>query len=352
MHPILVRRQRLAAYLAGWTLAGAVLAAAPWLAGESGLGSALAFVVPLALIYGFVCLAVWYPCRATPLASSSLARLAATHLSAAFLTSGLWCGAAILVARLAWHSEVRGTTYLFSAGVLLYLLAVAVHYLLIALEASRLAERRVLQAEVAAREAELRALRAQVNPHFLFNSLNSIGSLAGSDPLAARRMCLLLGDFLRQSLRLGGRDRIPLADELALVANYLEIERVRFGARLQVEEDVEESARACSVPPLVLQPLVENAVVHGVAQRLEGGAVRCVARREGALLRIALENPCDADRPLGRGAGVGLDNVRRRLAATYGDQARLETSEAGGRFRAVVTLPAENAPATQLEVAW
>jgi LytS/YehU family sensor histidine kinase len=346
MHPILERRQRLLVYLSGWALAGAVLAAAPWAAGETGLGSALAFVVPLSLLYGFVCLAVWYPCRATPLASSGLARLAATHLSAALLASGLWCGAAIGVARLAWHSEARGTTYLFSAGVLLYLLAVAVHYLLIALDESRRAERRALQADVAAREAELRALRSQVNPHFLFNSLNSIGSLAGSNPQAARRMCLLLGDFLRQSLRLGGRERISLADELALCANYLEIERVRFGARLQVEEDVEERARACRVPPLLLQPLVENAVVHGVAQRLEGGAVRCAARLADGALRITLENPCDGDRPRGGGAGVGLDNVRRRLAASYGADARLESAESDGWFRVVVTLPADLAPAT------
>ncbi len=345
MHPILERRDRLGAYLVGWALAGGVLAVAPWAAGEATLGSALAFVVPLALVYGFVCLAVWYPCRATPLASAGLVRVVATHLSAALLASSLWCAAAALVARLAWHRQPRGATYLFSAGVLLYLLAVALHYLLIALEESRRAERRALQAHLEAREAELRALRAQVNPHFLFNSLNSIGALAGSDPSAARRMCLLLGDFLRQSLRLGARERIALADELALVANYLEIERVRFGARLQVEEDVEEAARACRVPPLVLQPLVENAIVHGVAQRLEGGAVRCAARLEGSELRIVLENPCDADRPRGRGAGVGLDNVRRRLAATYGGGAGLETGESGGVFRVIVTLPAELTPA-------
>jgi LytS/YehU family sensor histidine kinase len=341
MHPVLERRDRLGAYLVGWALAGGVLAVAPWAAGEATLGSSLAFVVPLALVYGFVCLAVSYPCRATPLASTGLVRVVATHLSAALLASGLWCAAAALVARLAWHRQPRGATYLFSAGVLLYLLAVALHYLLIALEQSRLAERRALQADVMAREAELRALRAQVDPHFLFNSLNSIGALAGSDPQASRRMCLLLGDFLRQSLRLGGRERIALADELALVANYLEIERVRFGTRLQVEEAIEDAARGCRVPPLLLQPLVENAIVHGIAQRLEGGAVRCAAGVESGELRIVIENSCDADRPRGRGAGVGLDNVRRRLAASYGGAARLQTAESDGVFRVALSLPAE-----------
>ncbi len=341
MHPILERRQRLLAYLLGWAVAGALLAAAPWAAGETRLGSALAFVVPLSLVYGFVCLAVWYPCRATPLRSAGLARILGTHLSAALLASAMWCGAAVLLARLVWRSGADGLTYLYAAGVLLYLLAVALHYLLIALEESRLAERRALESDVAAREAELRALRAQVNPHFLFNSLNSIGSLAGSDPQAARRMCLLLGDFLRQSLRLGARPRIALADELAIGANYLEIERVRFGSRLQVEEEIAEEARACRIPPLLLQPLLENAVVHGIAHRLEGGTVRCAARRQGAALVLTVENPCDADRPRGRGAGVGLENVRRRLAAAYGSEGRMQAAEEDGSYRVVLSLPAE-----------
>jgi hypothetical protein len=115
-------------HLAGWALAGGVLALAPWAAGESTLVGSLAFVVPMSLVYGFVCLAVWYPCRGTPLRSAGLVRLVATHLSAALLAGGLWSAAAALVSRLAWHRPVRATTYLFSAGVLLYLLAVALHY--------------------------------------------------------------------------------------------------------------------------------------------------------------------------------------------------------------------------------
>jgi hypothetical protein len=341
MHPILERRQWLWAYMLAWAAAGAVLAAAPWAAGEAALGAALTFTVPLAMVYGFVCLAVWYPCRATPVATAGLPRLVATHLTAALLASGLWWGAARLLARLLRYAEVPSGTYLVSAGVLLYLLAVALHYLLIALEDSRAAERRALESNVAAREAELRALRAQINPHFLFNSLNSIGSLAGTDPQAARRMCLLLGDFLRQSLRLGARERIALADELALGANYLEIERVRFGARLQVEEDIAEAARGCRVPPLLLQPLLENAIVHGIAHSLEGGAVRVTATVAGSTLSVTVENPCDADRPRGRGAGVGLDNVRRRLAAAYGTAGRVESAENEGRYRVEVSLPAD-----------
>ena len=157
---------------------------------------------------------------------------------------------------------------------LLFLLSLAVHYVLLAFEAAREAERRQLELEILAREAELRALRAQIDPHFLYNSLNSISALTGSDAPGARRMCLLLADFLRNTLEVSARQRIPLAEELALAERYLSIEQVRFGSRLRIERRVDETAPACLVPPLLLQPLVENAVTHGIARLLEGGVIR------------------------------------------------------------------------------
>src|SRR3989442_11676468 len=107
--------------------------------------------------------------------------------------------------------------------------------MILALEASHAAERHALESQLSPREAELRALRAQLNPHFLFNSLNSINALVGADPEAARRMCERLGDFLRRTLALGARDAVTLGEELALVDRYLDIEQVRFGSRLRVE---------------------------------------------------------------------------------------------------------------------
>src|SRR5262249_40432912 len=149
-----------------------------------------------------------------------------------------------------------------------------VHYLLLAFEFARQAERRQLQLEVLSRDAELRALRAQLDPHFLYNSLNSISALTAVDPAGARRMCVLLADFLRGTLAMSTRDRIPLEDELALTDRFLNIEQVRFGARLQVERQVDDAAARCRVPPLFLQPLVENAVTHGIAGLIDGGVIR------------------------------------------------------------------------------
>src|SRR6185436_18911903 len=112
------------------------------------------------------------------------------------------------------------------------------------------------------------------NPHFLFNCLNSISALTASDAARAREVCVRLSEFLRNTLGLGERESIPWKEELELARTYLEVERVRFGARLQVEMDVDDACVECKVPPLVLQPLVENAIKHGIATLVEGGTVR------------------------------------------------------------------------------
>ena len=215
-----------------------------------------------------------------------------------------------------------------------------VHYVLLAFEAARQAERRQLELEILTRDAELRALRAQIDPHFLFNSLNSISALTGSDAPGARRMCLLLGEFLRTTLDVSARERIPLADELALAERYLNIEQVRFGSRLQIERRVDDDATACLVPPLLLQPLVENAVTHGIGRSLEGGLIRLdVSRRDGRLA-IVVENPCEPDASVARPGGLGLDNVRRRLDAMFGRDARVDARVGGGQFHVELYLPA------------
>ena len=237
---------------------------------------------------------------------------------------------------------------LLGLGVALFLLTAAVHYLLIALGASQEAERRALEFEIASREAELRALRAQIHPHFLFNSLNSINALIASQPEEARRLCVRMADFLRRSLTVGSRETIPLAEELDLAEQLLSIERVRFGQRLSHTVVADEAARACAVPPLLLQPLVENAVTHGIAQTIEGGEIRIEAERRGPELRITIENPCDADAPGRKGTGIGLQNVRRRLLALHGDDADVRVLPGDTSFRVELRLPAR---ATRGEVA-
>ena len=162
---------------------------------------------------------------------------------------------------------------LIFAGAIGISLAVLGHYLAGAFQRSRNAERRALELQVLAREAELKSLRAQLDPHFLFNSLNSVAALIGNDTAAARQMCFLMAQFFRKSLTLAREQSIPLAEEVSLAETFLAIEKVRFGERLRSQFDIADDVRDVAVPPLMLQPLVENAVHHGVAHLLEGGEV-------------------------------------------------------------------------------
>jgi two-component system sensor histidine kinase AlgZ len=229
------------------------------------------------------------------------------------------------------------------SGVLLYFIIVGFFYVLIALEASRTAEARVLETSVLARDAELKALKAQVNPHFLFNSLNSISALTSIDAGRAREMCILLADFLRMTLGLGERAAVPLREELELLKRYLAIEKVRFGTRLAVEQEVDAQSEACLVPPLILQPLVENAIVHGIANLPQGGTIRLRARVSESFLQISIENSFDQEAATSRKGGLGLKNVRQRIEARYAQQGSVRATPEEDSFRVDLAIPAETA---------
>jgi LytS/YehU family sensor histidine kinase len=304
----------------------------------------------MTLVYAFQCLSVWYPVRRLAGADQRAAANAVVAGTLAALVSALiWCGLGWLWARALVAlgrppelvARVGAVLPLVAVvGVLFFAVAVLAHLVLAVVERSRAAERRALELQVLARDAELKALKAQLDPHFLFNSLNSVAALIGTDAPAARRMCFLMAGFFRKSLGLGRREAIPLAEEIYLAETFLAIEEVRFGDRLRARFEIEESALALAVPPLVLQPLVENAVHHGVAHLVEGGEVRVAARRRDDLLELTVENPCDPERPASRGAGVGLANVGARLEALFGHRARLAVEATPERFRVALLLPA------------
>jgi signal transduction histidine kinase len=347
MHPILSHSGRLALYLAFWLMVGMILSAP--LANQAALTrpASLMIALPLAVMYGFVCLSAWYVARSMPLGRTGVVRIAATAMTASISSSAAWLLLAGIWALALARTNVIAEpaigsaavqSLLFGFGLLLYLLSLAVGYLLVMFEHSRDADRRGFEVTVQAREAELRSLRAQIDPHFLFNSLHSISALTTIDPPSARRMCVLLAEFLRESVALGAESQITLAQELRLVEQYLDVELVRFGDRLRVAIDA-GGAGGALVPPLLLQPLVENAVTHGIAHTVEGGTLRLTASSSPATLRIVVENPCDPERPRRTGTGVGLANVRSRLRALHGNDAWVTTSEADGLWRTEVALP-------------
>lgn len=194
-------------------------------------------------------------------------------------------------------------------------------------------------------QARLDALAAQLNPHFLFNALNNIAETLHADPDAADAMIISLSALLRQSLDRSGKHLIPLADEIALMDHYLALQRLRLGDRLQVERAVGEGCDGALVPCLLLQPLAENAIVHGLGQRPSGGCLRLqVAAADGRLqLRLTSDGALQAGPP--SGSGIGLANVRERLDSLFGAQAQLTiASIAGNRTEVVISHPLLWAP--------
>ncbi len=348
MHPIFTRRERFFLYMAVWLVIAGLLcllfvamSALTWV-------EATALFLPMALLYAFMSLAALYLCKAFPLQQTPFLKLLPTLLAASLLTSSLWVavgkGLATLLARAAELTDLEpqfdaGVPLLLGFGTLLFLLSIVVHYLLLAFDATRAAERRALELQVLARDAELKALRSQLQPHFLFNSLNSISALTAMDPPAARAMTVRLAEFFRATLRLGQEHLIPLKEEFRLAEAFLSIEQVRFASRLLFSTTLDKECEDVSVPSLILQPIVENAVNHGISHLVEGGTITLEARRNGNAVLVRISNPCDAHRPGSNSTGVGLTNVRKRLESLYGNDARLMVQNGATKFTVELRIP-------------
>ena len=240
----------------------------------------------------------------------------------------------------------------------LYLAWAAVYVLAVTGSRLRDAERDRLQLRAALAEARMATLESQLNPHFLFNALNTVRALIVDDPAEARRAVTLLSALLRQTLATARAATHPLADELDLVRTYLALESLRFGDRLAVRVEAGPEALDAVVPALVVQTLAENAVKHGVARRRDGGEVAVTASAAGGRLTIRVSNPAPAApaTPPGtvpasgpaEGTGTGLANARERLALLHGDRARLTLCVDADRAVATVEMPVTLAPAVHV----
>jgi signal transduction histidine kinase len=354
MHPLLASRARLGTYLLGWVPIAALLTGIARSQDWTWIEAA-ALAVPLCFFAAILFLSTWFLCRALPLGRTleGLGTHGAAWGMAALLMGGLWSGLAWLLSRmLAWIPGLGalpqrvGTALpvLTGLGVLLYLASVALSYLMLAQERAIEAERKGAELQLLAQESELKALRAQLNPHFLFNSLNSLSALTAVDPARAREMCVLLSDFLRRSLGLGERRLVALREELDLAKAYLAIEQIRFGARLKLAWEVDPTAEPALLPTLLLQPLVENAIKHGIAALPEGGTLALTAEvREGHVI-VKVENPLDEDAPTPQGLGIGLRQVRQRLLGRFGNRARFEAGVQDNVHRITLVFPLETEP--------
>ena len=355
MHPILSNIRALVLYLAIWLIAG-LLFDIPYFSLHNGIWLPVLFTdIPLNLFFALLCLSSYYICKTFPLQQTSPTQLltvfpvaSAVVAFLSFIAGNIWIsfidglhiGPPVMPVYAQYMKELN-ILYMTAFLMLAFLFVAAVHYIMIFFQTEQESKQRVYELNILTQDAELRALRAQINPHFLFNSLNSISALTTANPEQARHMTILLADFFRKSLDMGTRDAITVAEELSLISDYLTIEQVRFGKRLQVQKSIDPSTTSCLLPPLILQPLVENAVRHGIANMLAGGTILIQTQWHGEQLQVIIENPIDPDTITKKGTGLGIRNVRARLDKLYNHSARADVVKTDSSFRVTLSIPAD-----------
>ena len=225
-------------------------------------------------------------------------------------------------------------------GMLLYAVAVLVYYLYVYVEQLNEKAANEIRLNRLLKDGELNLLKSQINPHFLFNSMNSVNSLIIKNPEQAQKMLVGLSDYLRYAVLATHREYSYMADEMENIVRYLSIEQLRFGDKLRYEPDIDPSALTVEIPAMLLQPLFENAIKHGVYESLE--AVRIVAKitKEDQYLNIEINNDFDEEGiSQKKGSGTGLQNIRERLRLQYGTSATMQAKAEKGVFTVVVKVP-------------
>ena len=346
IHPILSRRNRLITYWLIWIIIG--LGQSLLISYSSGISSTAAFSDGLfsAVIFGLAAIALWYPVNNFKAGINDFTMLLVNHLLMVVITLGIW----IFLTRFAvlaliqekeiyksfWEDSIY---YRLGAGAFIYVVVILAYYLLLSMDNIARKEMRQAKLENILKETELMMLRSQINPHFLFNSLNSISSLTISDPAKAREMVIKLSDFMRYALSRKEDRTVSLATELENLKLYLDIEKTRFGERLEFEEDLSDDSLDVKVPNMILQPLYENAIKHGVYESTGTVNVKLSTRKLDAAISISISNDYDPETIAPGGTGTGLSNVRRRLELYYGNRAWLKTQKEDRVFIAEIYIP-------------
>jgi len=297
--------------------------------------------------FALLSIGIWHICRKIPFGKVPFILLAFIHFILANIFSALW----IVIVYGSWYlqvgdemlqviplREIIGWQFMF--GIILYLLNAGVFYTIIYYRQFKEKELGEKELKILSREAQLNALKMQMNPHFLFNSLNSVNALIKDRPDQAREMMAKLSDLLRFSLDTKEKSLITLKEELDIMHKYLEIEEVRFTDRLKILETIEPGLESVKVPALLLQPLVENSVRHGLtARRGEGWIKINISSHDGNLL-ITISNLVKQGNFVKHGSGTSLENIRQRLSLLFQENSKLSIIDSeSGIFTIKLIIP-------------
>lgn len=300
------------------------------------------------LIYSSLALTLWYPFNFFNTAKPRTTTLISNLVISGAITISLWVVITkfIVLVVLPEQNDYQAYwnatfPYRIGTGVFIYSLIILSYYLFVSL--TNLSEKNAKEArlESLVKEIELKMLRSQINPHFLFNSLNSISSLTITDPEKAREMVVKLSEFMRYALSRKDEQPVSLQSELDNLWLYLDIEKVRFGDKLITETEITNECLDFKIPVMLLQPLYENAVKHGVYESTESVKIITHAKINNGYLEMSISNNYEPTPSLKRGTGTGLLNVSRRLELFYGNKASIKTTKENGIYSVTLYIPAE-----------
>lgn len=294
------------------------------------------------LLFG---LTLWYPTNFTDFEAKSSITVFVNHGIGALVTSALWIGLSYLILSKLITDETysiflsSSLIWRFLIGLLFYIIIVSIYYLIIYYNNFR--EKLKIESELNSlvKEAELRSLKYQINPHFIFNSLNSISALTISDPEKAREMTINLSTFLRGTLSKNEKQKTKLSEELKNVKLYLEIEKIRFEEKFELIEELTEDCLNLDVPNMLLQPIFENAIKHGVYESLDLVTTKIKCIRDGEYLKISVTNNFDKDAAPRKGEGIGLKNIENRLKLIYNRDNLLRVNKTDNSFAVDIFIP-------------
>ncbi len=345
-HPVLANRIRLTVWWLVWLFLTSVQSLLFYYAYGKFLSIGVLDSILSMLIYSGIALSLWYPFSFFNSGNVRVTTIVSNLVISGVISIVLW----VLITKYVMQTILpEGNSYpdywdatfayRIGSGVFIYALIVLSYYLFISL--TNLSEKNAREAKLESlvRETELKMLRSQINPHFLFNSLNSVSSLTVTDPEKARTMVVKLSEFMRYAL--SRKDELPvsLQSELENIRLYLDIEKVRFGDKLTTEETIENNCLDFKIPVLLLQPLYENAVKHGVYESTENVKIITLAKIIDGLIEITISNNYDTSTSSRKGTGTGLLNVNRRLELFYGNKASIKTSKENGIYTVKLYLP-------------
>lgn len=349
MHPVFTTPRVLFSIIGLWIALATLLTFAIGRQLELDFFTAAALFFPMLFFLFFFSISNFYISDHFSLENSHFFKLISVQILALLLTISIWlgCGAAyvqllIRLSELPWGQLYQDSLLTLALhGSMVYGFWVLVHYLYFIGQKHDALKRATLENKLLISQTELQAVKAAVHPHFLFNSLNTIANIALSDSGKVHSLCLQISQFLRYSVAYSKHERVTVADELEHIQNYLGIERERFGDRLSTEFCIDENTRQIQMLPLLLFPLIENCINHGINSLIDGGKISLKVEQQGQQLVISISNPFDPLACKKTRSGLGLDSIRKRIQAYYGQSAQLSCTLSNNRFKALLQLPVQ-----------